>query len=170
MLDFIKRWVDLTKPDLEDFEDNVTKEQDKALVLATVQLDQSAPRLEEEVNELKDALESLTLLSKDNLKEILDAVLDCKYIADQQFLILEQAGFDVVGAYQAVCINNDIKFVQTEREAQDAVQWHIGNGTDAYYEYNALYDRYIIRRYSDNKVLKGLNHTPVDLSDYVPKQ
>ena len=161
--ELVKKWVDITTPEVDFVEDN-------KIAISILHLDQSAPRLQEEVEELKRSLaDENNLLSESNLIAILDDVLDCKYVADQQFEILRKAGFNVVAGYEAVCENNDSKFVKTEREAQESVDDYIKRGVDCYYEYNDTYQVYVIRRQSDQKILKPVQYKAVDLSSYIPQ-
>lgn len=158
----IEKWVDITTPTENFVEDN-------PLALAVIHLEQSAPRLKEEVEELERSLYSDNLLSKENQIALLDDVCDCLFVAAQQLEILRKAGFDVDSAFRAVCVNNDSKFLTDEREAQDTVQYYIGRGVDCYYEWNEYWGCFIVRRYSDNKVMKSKNFTPVDLSSFIPQ-
>jgi hypothetical protein len=68
-------------------------------------------------------------------------------------------------AFNRVHVSNMSKFCKTEQEAIDTVASYKEKGTDTYY--NQVNELYVVYRTLDNKVLKSINYSKVDLKDLV---
>lgn len=104
-----------------------------------------------------------------NKKELLDGVVDIAYTLFGLMQITEQLGYDVFGALEAVCKNNDSKMCKTIEEANETAVMYEEQGVAVDIRYNEEYDVFAVVRKSDAKLMKCKNFTPVDLSAYVPK-
>ena len=111
--------------------------------------------LQEELNELKDAI-------KDNdLVEIADALCDIQYV--HSGAILE---FGLADKFQSlideVQRSNMSKTCKTEQEALDTqAHYKKEKGTDSYVEKRG--GEYLVYRKEDAKVLKSVKYSPADL-------
>jgi hypothetical protein len=103
--------------------------------------------------------------------ELLDGCIDSLVIAFKLADMLDKAGFDVVGAFEAVCNNNDSKIFNSYYEAveekeklemRDDVEYTIETSI-----HNGL-PFYSIRNYY-GKIAKKVDFVPVDLNKYVPE-
>jgi predicted HAD superfamily Cof-like phosphohydrolase len=120
----------------------------------------------EETSELKHALhpESNWFFYKPNLAEIADAIGDLYFVVTQAAMI---HGLDPEMLIDRVYKSNMSKLCHTEDEAQDSIDAYREKGIDTYYNY--LSDgKYIIKRTSDDKVLKGINFFEPDWTDLGP--
>lgn len=132
-------------------------------------LDQLKGNALEEAVELADAIDAVDLL------EVLDGAIDIKYVNDQVLLALKNVGVDVDGAWDEVCDNNDIKFTLSYTEAE---QWCfdrnlISKEEDAVEVVGVTIDDKVwwsLRRLSDGKVVKRVDHPRVDLRKFIPKE
>lgn len=61
--------------------------------------------------------------------------------------------------------SNMSKFCKTEEEAHETVKSYFEKGIETYFK--LVNDYYVVYRSEDNKVLKSINYTPVDLTDLV---
>jgi hypothetical protein len=118
---------------------------------------------QEELNELKDALE------ENDWTAALDAIVDIRYFALQDEIELEEAGFDVAKAKELVCENNSLKytisFELANRWAREL------NTTYIYVDVNQGEDglnHYCIKDLQTDKVKKYYDFPKVDLSSCVP--
>lgn len=108
----------------------------------------------EEADELRCALypEGNEFEYEPNLAEIADAIGDLYFVVTQAAMI---HGLDPEMLIDRVYKSNMSKLCHTEDEAQDSIDAYRDKGIDAYYNY--LSDgKYIIKRTSDDKVLKGV--------------
>lgn len=103
--------------------------------------------------------------------ELLDGAIDNMVIAFKLLDMLDKAGYDVCGAFEAICANNDAKvfdsFYQAcgekeKLEERDDAEYTISTAVENGLPY------YTVRRL-DMKIMKPVDFTPVDLSDYLPK-
>lgn len=104
--------------------------------------------------------------------ELLDGCIDNLVIAFKFADMLEEAGYDIVGAFEAVMDNNDSKVFNSyyeaieekekleERDDQEySIETSICNGLPYY----------SIRRF-DGKIVKKVGFIPVNLEEYIPKE
>lgn len=102
--------------------------------------------------------------------ELLDGVVDNLYIAFKFVDMLEKAGYDVVGAFEAICDNNDSKIFHSYYEAveekeklevQDDVEYVVDTAVHNGIPYYTIKDM-------SGKIRKKVGFKGVDLSDYIP--
>lgn len=102
-------------------------------------------------------------------KGLLDGVCDIIYTVFALPREMEALGYDVFGALDAVCVNNDSKFVKTATEAEMSVRQYQSQGVECKSVYNEKYDCYSIVD-SNNKVRKPLGYKSVELEQFLPKE
>ena len=123
-------------------------------------------KLEEEVAEMFDAL-----VAKD-VTELLDACKDINVYLDQFKDSLIKAGIDVIGAQEAVALNNELKYTTYTGLVLKWLGKHINNGNEDYFiETNTIdgVDYHCIKNW-DNKVIKPVGHPRVDLKEFIPDE
>ena len=146
---------------------------------------QKLERVQEEVEETFDAVaewvvnparrgvdDYFTLALKQNInkKELLDGVVDIAYTLFGLMQIAEQLGYDVFGALEAVCKNNDSKMCKTIEEANETAVMYEEQGIAVDIRYNEQYDVFAVVRKSDNKLLKCKGYKSVVLDQFLPKE
>lgn len=119
-------------------------------------------RLLEEVNEITEALNSKDIV------ETLDGVVDVMVVSLGMAAKLAMLGVDVGEAFRRVAENNLSKFPKDEQTAIDTVEFYkTEKQTETYYTKSDCADCYVIRRKSDNKIMKPKGYQSVDLSDLI---
>lgn len=68
-------------------------------------------------------------------------------------------------AFHRVHVSNMSKFCRTEQEARETIDSYTRNGVDVFWV--QIEGWYVVLRRSDNKVMKSINYSPVDLTDLV---
>lgn len=117
--------------------------------------------LQEELNELKQAIEDK------NLVEIADALCDLQYVLSGAVLEFG-LGDKFVELFNEVQRSNMSKACKDETQAQETVEhYKTTKGEEAYYEKSG--DKYNVHRASDNKVLKNKYYSPADLKSILEK-
>ncbi len=111
--------------------------------------------IEEELNELKDAI-------RDNdLVEVADALCDIQYVlsgAIHEFGL----GSKFKALFDEVQRSNMSKTCKTLKEAEDTRKHYLEkDGTESHIEES--HGEYLVYRNSDKKVLKSVNYSPADL-------
>ena len=83
---------------------------------------------------------------------------------------LKKAGIDVVGAQEAVALNNELKYTTSHELAVDWYREHRNRG-NIYTIYDTEVDGviYYCLKDENNKVRKPVGHKPVDLTPFIPK-
>lgn len=122
--------------------------------------------LVEESTEARDAANNY------DKKELLDGTIDSLVIAFRLYSMLEAAGFDVSGATDEICSNNDSKVFDVYWEAVEAKEQLEDRDGVEYTIATSLVDGcefYTVRRF-DNKIMKYVDFWEVDLSKYIPKE
>lgn len=130
-------------------------------------LSNQTERIEEGLNELKEAIEA-----RDTV-EVFDALLDLDVVVSSGLYL---SNGDYAGGINAVLDNNDHKFT-TVRVSADAVAIHYGLKEVDVELHRVTIDGgcllepayYSIHRISDNKIMKFPNHPKVDLTPFAPK-
>lgn len=116
--------------------------------------------IEEEVRELKEALET------NNFVEVVDALADILYVT---YGAGAAWGIDLQKAFELVHTSNMTKMCFTEDEAKETCQWYRDRPEKGYpspiYEKSGFY--FVVKEQSTGKVLKSINYKPVDLKDIV---
>ena len=118
--------------------------------------------LEEELNELKEAIE------KRNLVEIADALCDLQYVLSGAVL---EFGFgnDFKCLFKEVQRSNMSKVCTTEEEAEQTRSFYRKEkSTESFIEKSD--GKYLVYRSTDSKVLKSVNYSPADLKSIVLKK
>lgn len=118
----------------------------------------------------------LNLISKGrtvkfNHLELLDGVVDSIYTLSQLITLLEDAGFDVAGAYKAVCDNNQQKLFTNKTIAQLALDELVQEGKeglwlDCYVDEKSR-EWWTIKN-ENGKVCKYKNFPKVELEGFLP--
>lgn len=118
--------------------------------------------LQEELNELKDAIDDHKIV------DIADALTDIQYVLSGAYL---EFGMQEIMPlfFKEVHRSNMSKACQTEQEAIDTVEYYKKErGYDSYYEQNSD-GTYLVYRKGDNKTLKNINYSPADLRKIIVK-
>lgn len=130
--------------------------------------EQKLARVDEEVQETIAALSSNYGVVDE--KELLDGVVDIAYTLFGLMQITEQLGYDIEGALEAVCKNNNEKFVKTIEEANETAVMYEEQGIAVDIRYNEEYDVFAVVRKSDFKLLKPKGYKSVVLDQFLPKE
>lgn len=111
--------------------------------------------LQEELNELKQAIEDGDII------EIADALCDLQYVLSGAVLEFG-LGNKFVELFDEVQRSNMSKACETEQDAIDTLShYKQKDDTEGYYE--EVNGKWIVYRNGDNKVLKSINYSPVNL-------
>lgn len=119
------------------------------------------------VEESTEAFEAANLGDK---QELLDGCVDNLVIAFKFAEMLQQAGYDVIGAFEAVCDNNDSKVFSSYYKAVEAKEQLEERDDQEYTIETSVYDGipyYSVRRF-DGKIMKRIGFVPVELDEFVP--
>lgn len=109
----------------------------------------------------------VSALSYDNEEKILDELIDMVMLMRK---IGEQMNFNIADAFDEVHASNMSKLCSTEEDAKASVQLYATEGNHPPFAYYMELDgKYIIRRTSDGKVLKGCDFFEPDLSKFIVK-
>lgn len=122
-------------------------------------------KLEEEaVTELWEAI-----VLKD-VTALLDSYLDTIVYTDQWADALNKAGIDIVGAQEAVALNNELKYTTSPELVMDWFREHRNRG-NVYTIYDTTIDgvTYYCLKDKNNKVKKPVDHPAVDLTPFIPE-
>lgn len=117
--------------------------------------------IEEEFQELMEAWKDT------NFTEIVDGAIDLKWVLDGLMLMLQ---VDIEKAEETVATSNFSKFTDDEAIAKGSVKGYMNSGTPAYYDRVAHEGKtlYIVRRSSDDKILKPSTYRKPDWSFLIP--
>lgn len=116
--------------------------------------------LQEELNELKEAIEAKDIV------EIADALCDLQYVLSGAVLEFG-LGDKFVELFNEVQRSNMSKACDTEEQAQETVAFYQEKGQEAYYEKSG--DKFNVHRTSDQKVLKNKYYSSADLKSILEK-
>lgn len=115
------------------------------------------------------------LISKMNKFQAIDVIIKTVnskissfYNAHKIVYLANLFGFDervFFAAFKAVHESNMSKFCRSEAEADETVKNYFGQNIFSYWKKNELTGTYTIYRSGDDKVLKSINYTPVDLRE-----
>lgn len=114
--------------------------------------------IDEEFSELK-----LALADGDSVR-VLDALGDIQYVLSGTVVAF---GFTkhFAEAFAEIHRSNMSKACKTMDEAVATAKYHSEGGTECHIEQNG--ELFLVRRTSDNKLLKSINYSPADLSQFV---
>lgn len=110
--------------------------------------------LKEELEELQEAIENQDVV------EAADALCDLQYVLAGAILEFGM-GEKFAELFAEVHRSNMSKVCRTEEEAQATINHYKTQNQDAYFEKKD--DLYLVYRKADNKTLKSINYSPVDL-------
>ncbi|MGJ3236312.1 hypothetical protein [Marivirga sp.] len=110
--------------------------------------------LREELKELEEAVENQDMV------EAADALCDLQYVLAGAVLEFGM-GEKFAELFAEVQRSNMSKVCRSEEEAQATVNHYVTQNQDAYFEKKE--DYYLVYRKSDNKTLKSINYSEVDL-------
>ena len=115
--------------------------------------------LQEELNELKDAIQN------NDLTEIADALSDLQYVLSGA--ILEFGLGDKFNTlFDEVHRSNMSKACDSQQEAiETLLHYKQKDGTEGFYK--EVDGKWLVYRTADNKVLKSINYSPANLSDII---
>ena len=119
---------------------------------------------------VEEATEGFDAAKVEDLQEVLDGCIDSLVINFKLAQMLEAAGCDVVGAFEAVCSNNDSKVFDSYYQAVEEKEKLELRDDVEYTVETAMYDGlpwYSIRR-ADGKICKKVGFVPVSLSEFLP--
>lgn len=117
--------------------------------------------LQEELNELKDAIKN------NDIVEISDALADLQYVLSGAILEFG-LGDKFNELFLEVQRSNMSKACSSQQEAiQTLLHYKEKDGTEGYYK--EVDGKWLVYRNGDNKVLKSINYSPANLSDIVNK-
>jgi predicted HAD superfamily Cof-like phosphohydrolase len=115
--------------------------------------------LQEELNELKEAIEN------NDLVEVADAFADLQYVLSGAILEFGLSDkFDKL--FEEVQRSNLSKACNTEQEAiETLLHYKKKDGTEG--TYKMINGKWVVYRNGDNKVLKSINYSPANLTDII---
>ena len=115
--------------------------------------------LQEELNELKEAIEN------NNIVEIADAFSDLQYVLSGGILEFGLGDkFDEL--FSEVQRSNMSKACKSQQDAiETLLHYKEKDGTEGYYK--EVDGKWLVYRNGDNKVLKSINYSPVNLVDII---
>ena len=117
--------------------------------------------LQEELNELKEAIE------QNDLIEVADALADIQYVLSGAILEFG-LGDKFKTLFDEVQRSNMSKACDTEKEAEATSQKYLDkDGTESYIKAKGA--KYLVYRKGDDKVLKSVNYSPADLKTILNK-
>lgn len=114
--------------------------------------------LQEELNELKDAIDDYKIV------DIADALTDIQYVLSGAYL---EFGMQEIMPlfFKEVHRSNMSKACKTEQEAIDTIEYYQKErGYDSYYEQDSD-GTYLVYRKGDNKTLKNVHYSPANLRE-----
>ena len=120
---------------------------------------------------VEEATEGFDAAKVEDLQEVLDGCIDSLVINFKLAQMLEAAGCDVVGAFEAVCSNNDSKVFDSYYQAVEEKEKLELRDDVEYTVETAMYDGlpwYSIRR-ADGKIVKKVGFVPVSIREFLPK-
>ena len=130
------------------------------------QISSQALLIAEECQEMQDAMEA------QDITEMMDAVMDIKFLNTYLEYLLECYGCNVKGAWESVCANNLGKTTPSYTYAQMSLDKLEEAGTECYIDCIVFEGEtvYTVKRKSDSKVMKLMNHVRPDLEKFVPEE
>ena len=121
--------------------------------------------VKDEARELRDAHVDF-ILTKENEGEIVKEALDVLVTVVGVLQKMQNLGYDIEAAAEAVALNNLSKYPKTHTEAMQSLQDLASQGVNAYVSYNPVYDCYVIRDVDAGKVRKPSSYQKVDSNSF----
>ena len=119
---------------------------------------------------VEESQESLDAAKLGDKIELVDGCIDVLFLGFMFANMLQQAGYDVIGAFEAVCSNNDSKVFSSYYEAVEAKEQLEERDDQEYSIETAICNGmpyYSVRRF-DGKIMKKVGFVPVSLDEFVP--
>ena len=119
---------------------------------------------------VEEAEEAYDASQREDITEVLDGCIDSLVINFKLAQMLQAAGCDVIGAFEAVCSNNDSKVFSSYYEAVEAKEQLEERDDQEYSIETAICNGmpfYSVRRF-DGKIMKRVGFVPVSLDGFVP--
>lgn len=119
---------------------------------------------------VEEATEGYDAAQREDITEVLDGCVDSLVINFKLAQMLEAAGCDVIGAFEAVCDNNDSKVFNSFYEAVEEKDKLEERDDQEYTIETSVYNGmpyYSVRRF-DGKIMKRVGFVPVNLDKFVP--
>ena len=119
---------------------------------------------------VEEATEAYDAAQREDITEVLDGCIDSLVINFKLAQMLQAAGCDVIGAFEAVCSNNDSKVFSSYYEAVEAKEQLEERDDQEYSIETAICNGlpyYSVRRF-DGKIMKRVGFVPVSLDEFVP--
>lgn len=120
---------------------------------------------------VEESTEAYDSSKVDDYVGLLDGCIDNLVIAFKFVDMLDKAGFDIRGAFEAILENNDTKLYPSYYEAVEAKEKLEARDDVEYWIDTAVENGvpwYCVKR-EDGKITKGVDFKSVDISRYVPK-
>lgn len=112
---------------------------------------------------LEEVYELIKAFEENNHIEVADAYADIIFLCLGGVYLHGVPKFDEI--FKEVCLSNLSKADVTYEDALNTIRFYENKGIEAYIDKKSE-DCYIIRRLSDNKVLKSTKYKPVQLQKY----
>lgn len=119
---------------------------------------------------VEEAEEAYDAAQREDVTEVLDGCIDSLVINFKLAQMLQAAGCDVIGAFEAVCSNNDSKVFSSYYEAVEAKEQLEERDDQEYSIETAICNGmpyYSVRRF-DGKIMKKVGFVPVSLDEFIP--
>lgn len=119
---------------------------------------------------VEEAEEAYDAAQREDITEVLDGCIDSLVINFKLAQMLQAAGCDVIGAFEAVCSNNDSKVFSSYYEAVEAKEKLEERDDQEYSIETAICNGmpyYSVRRF-DGKIMKKVGFIPVELDKFIP--
>lgn len=119
---------------------------------------------------VEEAQEAYDAAQREDITEVLDGCIDSLVINFKLAQMLQAAGCDVIGAFEAVCSNNDSKVFSSYYEAVEAKEQLEERDDQEYSIETAICNGvpfYSVRRF-DGKIMKRVGFVSVELDEFVP--
>lgn len=119
---------------------------------------------------VEEATEGYDAAQREDITEVLDGCIDSLVINFKLAQMLQAAGCDVIGAFNAICNNNDSKVFSSYYEAVEAKEQLEERDDQEYSIETAICNGlpyYSVRRF-DGKIVKKVGFVAVELDEFVP--
>lgn len=116
----------------------------------------------------EEGIELLEAVKDGNPNEILKEAVDVLVTIHGFIKMLEEQGYDVLGAFNEVNINNLSKFPLTEKEAVDSAEMLSEQGIPCNIEENKHFQVFVLKD-QFGKIRKPINYKKCSVAPYTPK-
>ena len=121
--------------------------------------------IQSELKEMEDGI------NNNNIEEILDGFLDVFVTNAGIGQKLQRLGVDIYKAARLVADNNYSKFISGNQypTLEATLKNYIGQGVNVYAIYDIVSESFVVKRASDDKVMKPIDFKSVNLEEVIPK-